>query len=64
MPNTKEKTLYVLKTLTELVENDQVRLDEIRDMTAVQIIERAEVEAEKAKTNAHDLANTPDSPAK
>lgn len=56
----KEKTIYVLKSLIELIENDRVRLDEIRNLTSAEIIERAEAEAERAQRGAADLRNTPD----
>lgn len=58
---TKERIIYVLKTLLELVENDRIRLDEIRGLTTDEIIERAEIEAEKAVRGAQELKNTPDS---
>lgn len=60
MADNKERILYILKSLTELVENDRIRLDQIKDLTAEQIIDLAEVEAAKAKQGAQDLKNTPD----
>lgn len=60
MPNTKEKVIWALKSLLELVENDSVRAEEIEGLTTEQIIERAEIEAQKAHDAASDLKNTPD----
>lgn len=60
MADTKEKVIYALKTLIELIENDSVRAEEIEGLTTEQIIERAELEAEKAHNAATDLKNTPD----
>ncbi len=57
---TKERVIYVLKSLLELVENDRVRLDEIRNLTTDEIISLAEREAEKAVRGAQELKNTPD----
>lgn len=60
MADTKERVIWALKCLLELVENDSVRADEIENLTTAEIIERAEAEAEKAHNAATDLQNTPD----
>lgn len=44
----KEKAIYWLKCLLELVENDRVHADQIAGLTADQVIELAEKEAAKA----------------
>lgn len=59
MAGKKEKALYILKSLIELIENDQVRLEQIEGLTAAEIIDLAEAEAAKAKQGAQDLKNTP-----
>jgi hypothetical protein len=56
-PGTKERVIYVLKTLLELVENDRVRASEIANLTTAEIIERAEAEAAKAVTESEKLKN-------
>lgn len=47
-PGTKERVIFILKSLLELVENDRVRVDEIKNMTTEQILDLAEAEANKA----------------
>lgn len=54
-PGTKERVIYVLKALLELVENDQVRASEIANLTTAEIIELAEAEAAKAVENSEKL---------
>lgn len=60
MPDQKSKILYALKSLIELVENDQIRLDQIQGLTTSEIIDLAEAEAAKAKQGAQELKDTPD----
>ena len=51
----KDKAIYFLKCLIELVENDQVRVSEIEGKTADEVIAMAEVEAQKAAKDSADL---------
>ena len=44
----KEKAIFFLKTLIELIENDRVRADALDGLNVEQILEMAEVEAFKA----------------
>lgn len=44
----KEKAIWLLKTLIELIQNDQVRAEEIQDLTTAELLEMAEAEAAKA----------------
>lgn len=55
MPTDKDKAIYFLKCLIELVENDRVRVEELEGKTADQIIELAEIEANKAVAGSQDL---------
>lgn len=55
-PGAKEKAIFFLKSLIELVENDQIRAEEIAGMTAEQVIAKAEAEAAKAVQGSADLA--------
>jgi hypothetical protein len=55
MPNDKDKAIYFLKCLIELVENDRVRVEDIQGKTAAEVIELAEAEAQKAATDSADL---------
>lgn len=54
-PTAKEKAVYYLKTLIELIENDQVRADRISGLTADEVIELAEAEAAKAVEESEKL---------
>lgn len=47
-PGTKERIIFILKGLLDLVENDRIRVDEIKNLTTEQILELAEDEAQKA----------------
>lgn len=59
-PGSKERILYLLKLLIELVENDRLRAAEIEGMTTDQILDLAEAKANEAVAGAQDLKNTPD----
>ena len=54
-PGSKERVIFLLKSLLELVENDQVRSDQIANLTTTEILELAEAEADKAVQNARRL---------
>ena len=56
-PSSKERAIFVLRTLLELVENDRVRADEIEGKTTEEIIELGEAKAAEAKENADRLAS-------
>lgn len=47
-PTDKEKAIYFLKCLLELIENDRVHASAIAGKTSEEIIAMAEVEAQKA----------------
>jgi hypothetical protein len=47
-PGTKERVIFILKSLLELVENDRIRVDKMRYMTVDEILNMAEREANKA----------------
>lgn len=53
----KEKAIYFLKCLIELVENDRIRADQIAGLTIDQVLDLAELEAEKAVTGSEALKN-------
>lgn len=55
---TKERIIYALKTLIELVENDRIRAGEISGLTTDQIIELAEAKADEALAVAERLKNS------
>lgn len=55
-PGAKERAIFVLKSLIELIENDQVAAAELNGKTALEIIAMAEDEAAKAVDNTSDLA--------
>jgi hypothetical protein len=57
-PGSKERALFILRSLMELVENDQVRANEIEGLTADEIIARAEQEAAKAVEGSEQLKNS------
>ncbi len=57
-PGVKEKTIYWLKSLIELIENDQVAAAEIADLSAAEVIARAESEAAKAVEASQRLKNS------
>lgn len=57
-PGSKEKAVYWLKSLIELIENDQIAAGEIMNLTAVQVIARAEDEAAKAVEGSERLKNS------
>lgn len=65
-PTAKENAIYWLKTLLELVENDQIRADEVSGIFAAEVdikkafskvIELAELKADQAIANAGNLAD-------
>jgi hypothetical protein len=56
-PGVKEKIVFGLKCLAELVANDQIRVDDIKDKSTAEIIELAEAEANKAVAGAAELKN-------
>lgn len=56
-PGTKEKTVFILKSLIELIEKDQVRAADIENLTAAEIIAMAEAEAAKAVAGSEALKN-------
>lgn len=56
-PGPKERTIFVLRSLIELIENDRIRADEISGMTADQILDLAEREAQKAVEGSEALKN-------
>jgi hypothetical protein len=51
----KEKAIYWLKCLLELVENDRIHADQIAGLTADQVIALAETEAAKAVEGSQKL---------
>jgi hypothetical protein len=55
-PGGKEKALFWLKTLVELIENDQARSDEIEGLTTAEVLALAEKKANEAAANAANLA--------
>lgn len=60
MPNTqeagpKERAIYFLRTLIELIENDAIAADRIEGMSAAEVIALAEAEAAKAVENSQRL---------
>jgi hypothetical protein len=57
---TKERVLYLLKMLIQLVENDQLRASEIAGLTTSEILGLAERKAAEAETGAQDLKNIQD----
>jgi hypothetical protein len=57
---TKERVLYLLKMLIQLVENDQLRASEIAGLTTSEILDLAERKAAEAETGAQDLKNIQD----
>lgn len=56
-PTDRERAIFYLKTLIELIENDQIRADEIESMTAAEVLNLAEREADTARENAGNLAS-------
>lgn len=54
-PGPKEKALFFLKSLVELVENDQIALSELEGKTADEVINMAAAEAAKAVENSQNL---------
>lgn len=57
-PTEKEKAIYFLKSLIELIENDAIHADQIRGLTNDEVIALAEREAEKAVKGSEDLKNS------
>lgn len=57
-PSTKERVIFALKSLVELVANDQIRASQIEGLTTAEIIALAESEAAKAVDGAGRLANS------
>lgn len=57
MPTDKDKAIYWLKCLLELVENDRVHLSQIEGKTADEVIAMAEIEAKKAVDGSEALKN-------
>jgi hypothetical protein len=55
----KAKIIAALKILMDLIESDQIHVDEIKDLTAGEIIARAELEAAKAVEGSDRLQNLP-----
>lgn len=55
MADNKEKAIYILECLIELIENDKIRTDAINSLTAAEIIALAEAEAAKAVKASGDL---------
>lgn len=53
----KEKAIFYLKSLIELIENDRIAAARIDGLTNSEVIALAEVEAEKVAAAAKDLAN-------
>lgn len=51
----KERAVYFLKCLIELVENDAIAADEIEGKTAAEVIAMAEAEAAKAVEGSQKL---------
>lgn len=54
-PTDKERAIYFLKSLMELIENDQVRADQIRGLSNDEVIALAETEAAKAVEGSQKL---------
>lgn len=54
-PDTKEKVIFWLESLIKLVRNDAIRAEDIKDLTADDVIALAEIEAQKAVDNAQAL---------
>ena len=57
-PGTKERAVFILKSLIELIENDRVRVREISTMTADEILDLAEREAQKAVEGSQALKDS------
>lgn len=54
----KEKAIYLLKCLIELIEKDRVHADEIEGKTADEILAMAEVEAARAVEGSQALKDS------
>jgi hypothetical protein len=57
-PGNKERAIFVLRSLIELIENDRVRVGEISNLTADEIIDLAEAEASKAVEGSEALKDS------
>jgi hypothetical protein len=57
-PGTKERAIFVLKSLIELIENDHVRVGDISGLTADDILDLAESEAVKAVEGSQALKDS------
>lgn len=53
--HTKEKVLFFLETLMDLVRKDRIHVDQIKGLTADEVIALAEKEAAKAVEGAEEL---------
>lgn len=56
--SSKERALYMLRLLIELIENDRIRVDALKWLTNDEILARAEAAAAKAVEGSEALKNS------
>lgn len=55
-----DRAQFIIRALLKLVENDSIRVDQIEELSVKEILDLAEVEAEKAVAGTDRLKNLPD----